>query len=77
MDLEIRTNNTGNRGKYEEAFISNNLYVKLVKRRKDGFCQECKKEIVVGENVLRVEEHDGFLAKYVGIMHIDCFKKLI
>ena len=60
--------------KQQSIFNIGNFYGNVVKRQKDGFCQQCKKEINKGDEVLRVEKRDGFLVKSVGLCHIECFE---
>lgn len=54
-------------------FIKGNLYGQKVKRKKDGTCMTCKKEIHKGDIVLIVERNDGYNAKFAGLSHIECF----
>ena len=74
MSIEIGTKFTTKRSALQQAFVSGSFYGKLVKRRKDGFCQKCKGEIKKGDEVLAVEQRDGFLAKYIGLCHVECFE---
>lgn len=52
-----------------------NFYGKITKRLKGGSCRKCDVPINKGDTVLVVDQRNGYIAKHIGLCHIDCFDK--
>jgi hypothetical protein len=57
-----------------KAFLKKNLVAKETSKRKcNQACSNCGADVVRGERYMSVQYNDGFVKKFYGAFHMDCW----
>jgi len=61
-----------------KALLKKNLIAKETHKRKcNQACWHCGADILIGDHYMSVRYNDGFVQKFHGAYHIDCWKAFI
>lgn len=61
-----------------KAFLKKNLVAKETSKRKcNQACSHCGADVVRGEKYMSITYNDGFVRKFYGAFHMDCWKSFM